>query len=39
MVTVNFNFFYLQNHLDYNGWKNVYCKKIFYFFKMNSIVV
>jgi hypothetical protein len=34
----NSNFFYQENHPDYNGWKSVYCKKALYFFYMNDII-
>lgn len=34
----NSNFFYQQNHPDYNGWKSVYCKKALYFFCMDGTI-
>jgi hypothetical protein len=37
-VTVNSNFFYQENHPDYNSWKSIYCKKALYFFCMDGII-
>jgi hypothetical protein len=37
-VAANSNFFYQENHFDYNGWKSVYCKKALYFFCMDSTI-
>jgi hypothetical protein len=33
------NYFYDEHHLDYNGWKNCYCKKGLYFFYIDGIIV
>lgn len=35
----NSNFFYDDSHIDYNGWKSIYCKKGLYFFCMDGTLV
>jgi hypothetical protein len=37
-AVTNSNFFYQENHLDYNGWKSEYCKKALYFFCMDDTI-